>query len=224
MTSLYGSYEAVTQSIHRQIPQARIERQVYYTLNRWARQLQCAYPVRMGQSTDSREISTPVQTDEPANVMRFVGKSRFNRAELHFVTFQGRSLRHDHPGMLTQLTYRWTRTDGQLLKTQQRPMFGMIDTDDTLDARCVIEHVSALELSFFNGHEWKPEWDQAVQGCLPQAVRISLTIELENAQEIRRQMTVLIACQGEPGQSVDDAIDGGGTTDVSKQDSSGGFR
>ncbi len=186
----YAAYAGATESVSRCRVRTAVEQEARAVLQRMAREIRCCYLWPPPVTADRGAARTTHEDARPA----FLGKGRFDRAEmLQFVTAGG-ILKPDQPNAgLSVVAYRFEESRHALLRAQA----GFMETGDPFadDDRwwLVARDIQKVGLRFFDGENWHGEWDSDDKGELPRAVSIELTLGIDSAEPATYSYTAWIA-------------------------------
>lgn len=175
--AVYGSYRAVTSSITDLQPRMSLDQKGRFFVQRLLRQVRCCYAGRQEQADrttpDSNEVKAESKDESP---LFRGGRTLSDEVSLQYVTTSSSLNRGSNAGYLAVVRYKMDRSQRALLTCEEIYGRRSVNEDDW-DWRMIVDGVSELELQYFDGAEWREEWDSNVAGGLPRAVRIKLTLE-----------------------------------------------
>ena len=181
---VYGSYTATMQSLSRCRAKIGLEQEARTLLSRMAQEIRCGYP-----SAVRREPRPPSTHSRPATkILReadrphFLGERASPRGDLLQLLTAGGITRPDEAlAGLSLVAYRFDESRRTLLRRQVRlvdlPDIAAND-DNWLPAA---RRVRAVVLKYFDGKEWREEWNSNDTRRLPEAVSIQITMDDERA-------------------------------------------
>ncbi|NLT77021.1 MAG: hypothetical protein GXX98_10900, partial [Planctomycetes bacterium] len=80
------------------------------------------------------------------------------------------------------------------LAIRWEPHLDTMRQDDSTDPwQTVLQQVSQIDIEFFDGLQWRPEWSGQASRTLPRAVRLSLTVADEKGRSHQYGVSVAIA-------------------------------
>jgi len=167
------------------------------------RQLRCAYqrPAKPDatpstEASDNRAQESPKidETRIPESRPVFVGGVRKAGGEvLDFLTTAGLAGEQSGPQGLARIRYRHDPILGTLAIRWEPHLDTMRQDDSTGPWQTVLQQVSEIDIEFFDGLQWRPQWSGQASRTLPRAVRLSLTVADEKGRTHRYGATVAIA-------------------------------
>ncbi len=204
MGALYGSYRAIIGSIQDLPVRLEAERKTRLFVQCLSRQVRCCYHSR------SRGTGRPVS--EP-NRVGAVGDDRqtpfFQGAAspqddilLQFVTADSRSSRRSYLGDLTVVSYKLESSQHTLLAREE--IYGRQQENDDRDDRWrpVLENVSEIEFEYFDGEDWRTEWNSNLSGGLPRALRVAFEVESTTGRFLHLSSVAPVLCLPPRGAQV----------------------
>jgi prepilin-type N-terminal cleavage/methylation domain-containing protein len=211
MSAVYGSYRAVTGSMVALQPRIALDQKGRFFVQQFSRQIRCCYGGRMTQagrvSTDQNDPREAVSGRDAAFFQG--GRAVFNDdTMLRFVTTSSSLNRAADAGHLAVVSYRVDK-HRQVLLTREEVYGRHTDSEDD-SWRVVLENLREIEFEYFDGTDWRSEWDSNHSGQLPKAVQIKLTLDGEKDHTASFVSVVPIRCPGPrgrrlPGQGSSDA-------------------
>jgi len=95
------------------------------------------------------------------------------------------------PEGVFDVALRWDRATGTIVASQQR-WRPPLSADAAPQAwEPLLDHVTDLQWSFWDGIAWKPDWDLSTNKALPRLARIDLTCQ--DAQDRRYDLQTLVS-------------------------------
>lgn len=176
MAALYGSYQAVVRVREALGPSCNQTQRVVWTLERISRSLRGAY-------RKSSEIkAAPIINDVNDGLLppgNFVGASSTKRSDLSFVCVMVSS---DTEGCTLQRVYlRWIRAERSLQMATTAAFFlPEQDIEETLDWQIMLDTADVFEIAFLKQDQWFDAWPQEDSEALPEAIKMSVTVQVEN--------------------------------------------
>ncbi|MDI6449671.1 type II secretion system protein GspJ [Anaerobaca lacustris] len=206
VSMVYGSYAATSRSMEIYDSRLTCAQRTQLVLRLMERQLRCAYQRPADpEATEPREASgrraqamqelpqageIRIQTPRPT----FVGGVRKAGGEvLDFITTAGVAGGPSGPQGLARIRYRHDPILGTLAIRCEPHLDTMRQDDSTGPWQTVLQHVSEVDIEFFDGLQWRPQWSGQTSRTLPRAVRLSLTVADEKGRTHRYGATVAIA-------------------------------
>ena len=177
MGAVYGSYRAVTSSIADLQPRMDLDQKGRFFLQRLSRQVRCCYGGRVDQASrpvqDQNDVGKTVSQEE---VRLFQGRRTLSDdSVLQFVTTSSTLNRRSDIGYLAVVSYKVNALERTLLTREEIYGRRSMDEDDE-DWRVVLEDVLEAEFEYFDGADWRKEWDSNVSSGLPRALRVKLVL------------------------------------------------
>jgi general secretion pathway protein J len=183
MGAVYGSYRAVTTSIVDLEPRMDLEQKGRFFVQRLSRQVRCCYGGRHDQANQSVPDQNDVKKAMSQEQTRFFqgGRTLSDDVALRFVTTSSTLNRRSDVGCLTVVSYKMDPLQHALLIREEIYGRQSINERNDEDWRVVLDDVWEVEFQYFDGMEWRKEWDSSVAGFLPRALRIKLVLESKQA-------------------------------------------
>jgi type II secretion system protein J len=176
MTALYGSYQAVLRAREAFGTSYGQSQRAVWMLHRLRRSLRGAYLKSRDTSADVTRREG-METDEPLS--DFVATREASQTDLSFVCV---AVAPDSDRCTLQRVYvRWTRLDRRVsMATTSASYLPEQEIEDTLDWQRLLETVEVFDVAFLEGGQWSDTWPKGEELGLPEAVRISVTLQTEN--------------------------------------------
>jgi type II secretion system protein J len=176
MTALYGSYQAVLRAREAFGTSYGQSQRAVWMLHRLRRSLRGAYLKPWGASADATGREG-MKTNQPLS--DFSATREASQTDLSFVCV---AVAPDSERCTLQRVYvRWTRSDSSVsIATTSAYYFPAQDIEDTLDWQRLLETVEVFDVAFLEGGQWSDTWPKGEELGLPEAVRISVTLQAEN--------------------------------------------
>lgn len=203
VSMVYGSYAATSRSMDIYDSRLTCSQRAQLVLRLMERQLRCAYQrpadseaTEPREASDNRVQESPRidETRIPKPRPTFVGGVRKAGGELlDFITTAGPTGGQSGPRGLARIRYRHDPILGTLAIRCEPHLDTMRRDDSTGPWQTVLPHVSEIEIEFFDGLQWQPQWSGQASRTLPRAVRLSLTVADEKGRTHRYGATVAIA-------------------------------
>lgn len=178
MGAVYGSYRAVTSSIADLEPRMDLDQKGRFFIQRLSRQVRCCYGGRQDQGNQSVPDQNDVKRVASQEKTRFFqgGRTLSDDVTLQFVTTSSTLNRRSNVGYLAVVSYKMDPLQHALLTCEE--VYGRHSvTENDEDWRVILDNVSEIELQYFDGTDWRKEWDSNVAGGPPKALRIKLVLE-----------------------------------------------
>ena len=176
MTALYGSYQAVLRAREAFGLSYGQSQRAVWMLQRLRRSLRGATLTSRDTRADSirregMKINQPLSD--------FVATREASRTDLNFVCVTGAP---DSDMCTLQRVYvRWTRSDRSVsMATTSATYLPEQDVEDTLDWQRLLETVEVFDVAFLEGGQWSDTWPKGEDFALPEAVRVSVTLQTED--------------------------------------------
>lgn len=203
VSMVYGSYAATSRSMEIYDSRLTCAQRTQLVLRLMERQLRCAYQrpaepdtAPSTEASDNRvqELAEIDETRIPKSHPTFGGGGRKTGGEvLDFITTAGPTGGPSGPQGLARIRYRHDPVLGTLA-IRWEPHLDTMRQDDSTDAwQTVLQQVSQIDIEFFDGLQWRPEWSGQASQALPRAVRLSLTVTDEKGRSYQYGATVAIA-------------------------------
>ncbi len=210
VSMVYGSYAATSRSMEVYDSRMTCSQRTDLVVRLIARQLRCAYaratepnqtasaPLtgNPGSDGDKQDLSQSGEIQTLKSRPAFVGNQNNSRGEiLDFVTTAGLSGGLNGSQRLTRVRYRYDSSLGMLAVNSQPPVDSTRKNDSTASWQPLLWQVTNMELEFYDGSDWQPEWSSRSKQGLPSAVRIRLAVEDEKGRTYHCGTTVEILSQ-----------------------------
>lgn len=185
---VYGSYAATSQSVEAYGSRLRCSERAGQILRLMARQIRCSYLAPNDPNmTASAGAVGPAQTPAPPaprprtlvnrRAPIFRGNAQNPGGEiLDFVSTAGLGTGLGGPQGLTRIQYRHNRATGTLSIHCEPYMDRLNKTASPQTGQPILEHVTAMDIEFFDGRKWSDKWSDRKNREVPRAVRIRLTL------------------------------------------------
>ena len=208
VSMVYGSYFATSRSAEAYKAKMSVSESAGDLLRQMARQIRCCYAKSPERAKTKARQSLPITQgilDEPTSY--FQGGLDVRTGEiLHFVTTARVCSNGDLKEGLIEVVYVLDRTTKTLMVSAKR----FVETSGPLleepDFSVVMEGVEYVELAFFDGTEWRAEWDYSQTKRLPAAVRIRIVVEDENGRRSEYATVAQTNCLRKRNNSKNDSI------------------
>lgn len=200
VSMVYGSYAATVGSLEIYDSRMNCSQRAQLALRLMARQLRCAYapaepneadsgPEQTGPSPSAATRQTLAQ--KPPSV--FSGDGRDGRGDLlAFITTAGLGSTAAAPQRLSYTRYRYDRTNQTLFIDRGTSVNPFGDSDNAPQWQRLLDNVQAIDLAFYDGRQWRQQWDYAREKGLPRAVRVDLTVADERDRQYHLGTTAWI--------------------------------
>jgi type II secretion system protein J len=202
VSMVYGTYFATSKTTQTCKAKLNMLQQTRSVLEQIARQIRCAYAGPVKADSHSKDAASRAA---PKNTVNYFegGLDKPDGKILHLVTTRGIFLRQQAAEGLFEVTYKFDKTKGVLLLSQQR----FTNTTQKIVRnrywQPLLTNVESIELEFFDGQNWLPKWDFDDSAKLPYAVKIQITCRNENHQKYRCGTTAYISCDGHKNANSD---------------------
>ncbi len=203
VSMVYGSYAATSRSMEIYDSRLTYAQRTQLVLRLMERQLRCAYQrptepdaTPSTEASDNRVQESPKidETRIPESRPVFVGGVRKAGGELlDFITTAGVAGGQSGPQGLARIRYQHDPVLGTLAIRCEPHLDTMRRDDSTGPWQTVLPHVPEIEIEFFDGLQWRPQWSGQASRTLPRAVRLSLTVADEKGRTHRYGATMAIA-------------------------------
>ena len=202
VTMVYGSYAAASRSLDLYGSRMAYCDRTSLVLRLMARQIRCAWvPPSAGSSTaSSSQNSTASMLNATAGAGPQPTAFRADPQDaggaiLNFVTTSGFSATPDKPTALSRVMYRYDSATG-ILALRCEPYINNTNAGPGPGRwQPILTGVGRVDLQFYDGQRWRPEWDGSDSTILPLAVRIAVTVIDDKNRSHEFQTTVPIGCR-----------------------------
>jgi prepilin-type N-terminal cleavage/methylation domain-containing protein len=197
MAAVYGSYRAATLSVARCTPRSIMEQQARLFLYGLTSELRCIYAETLYKSKEqisgqNSHKETVRQTKQPVFIAR---QAKAGRIFLQFVTSALGSVRNYNSGGLSIISYKLNESGKTLLRDVRRYIEGLPNSNQDYVWQPVFENIKTIDLEYFDGQDWRNEWDLESTKILPATVRISLTLENKQTGPLSYMSSAYIMCR-----------------------------
>jgi len=195
---VYGTYAATVQSVSRCRTRNISQQQARTLLAMMARELRCS---RQTPSRRQHAGKAPEAGKAPGagavpeeHVPDFFGQDGSSGGVLlQFTSAGGIKGWESRSGGLSRIAYRLDGSSGTLSRRQSVAAAG--DAADEGTWLAIAGGVRAIGLRYFDGEEWRHQWDSTREGELPRAVRIEVKFGGHGKGEIAFATAVHVSCQ-----------------------------
>lgn len=197
-----GSYFAISKSTKSCKAKIALSQQARKVLNQIARQIRCSYAATTEMPVNTAKATSHKRRSIPENIINyFHGNPDAPTGEiLHLVTTNGIFLGQKPADGLFDVTYRFEKNKGLLLRSQQRFVGTSKGLVERRNWQPIIRNVEYIELAFFDGQQWLREWDFKENRELPCAAKITIKCEDENHQQYRCSTIAYVCCRNNKDQ------------------------
>jgi len=199
---VYGSYAATSKSVQAYDSRLNCSERASLVLRLMARQIRCAYlPTTDPNTTEASSATHP--TNAPMHLASrprveisrsrsvFSGNVQNRHGEvLDFATTAGLGSGPEGPHGLSQVRYRYDSITNTLWLDCRPCMDQRSKTNRTLSGQPILDHVTAIDVEFYDGRKWLAKWSIAQGNTLPRAVRIGLNLLDEEGRSYHLGTTV----------------------------------
>jgi len=203
VSMVYGSYFATARSTDVYKVRMTLSGQTRKVLRQMAQQIRCSYLGKTQERSDSagaisrgeREI-----TEKP--IIYFNCEPEAPDGEiLHLVTTNGLFCQDGQADGLFNVAYKFDKDSGTLSLSQRRYVGTPEKLIEKRNWRPLLANVECVELDFFDGKQWLPEWNFIKQKrTLPYAVKIGITCKDENYRQCHYGTIAYVGCSGSRGR------------------------
>ncbi len=195
VSMVYGSYFATAKSAD--VYQARMvtSGQTRKVLDQMARQIRCSYIGEAIEDTYLAGTGSSTNTIRKGPVIYFSYEPDApGSGTLRLVTTNKLFCDDEYANGLVDIAYKYDKNLGTLYLSQRS--FVGIPQEQLEDRnwRPLLENVESVELDFFDGRQWLPEWDFERKKQLPLAVKIGITSKDENNRQCRYGTIAYVDC------------------------------
>lgn len=185
---VYGSYAATSKSVEAYSSRLNCSERTSLVLRLLARQIRCAYipttdPNAAESSADTDPSNAPAHSAPRPRVeiSRLHPVFRGNAQDAHgevldFATTIGLGSGLKRPQGLSQVRYRHDAITNTLWLDCRPYMDQRSQTNRPLSGQPILDHVTAVDVEFYDGRKWLPKWSVAQGRELPRAVRVGLNL------------------------------------------------
>jgi len=195
LTMVYGSYVATARSADAATARIIAAQDARTALARIARQIRCAYarpPRPADAETKKARLKTNAILNRPVNY--FKGRANVRAGRILRLTTTA-PLENSRADGLFDVVYTYDRIARTLFASIGRSA----QTDDAVplqrDWRPLIENLDRIELAFFDGVRWLPEWDYDQAKTLPAAVSIAIHCRDRNDRPLTYTTVAHVQCR-----------------------------
>jgi len=184
VSMVYGSYFATSKSAEAYKAKMSVSESAGDILQQMARQIRCCY----AKAPESAETGTRESVPKTQGILQepisfFQGGQDVRTGNmLHFVTTAGVRSHDDFQDGLIDVIYVFDKITKTLAVSARRFVQMSEPLAEERDFSVVMEGVEYVDLAFFDGTEWRAEWDYSQMNRLPAAVKISIAVRDENGR------------------------------------------
>jgi len=202
VSMVYGSYFATSRSTQAYKTRIALFQQGRKVLGQMARQIRCSYAGTDERHTQPTTSISQQRNGIPENTINyFDGNQDEPSGEiLHLVTTTGDFGKQDTPNGLSEVTYKFDKTQGVLFSNHRRFIGTSEDAAEKRSWRPITRNIEHIELTFFDGQQWLQRWNFKDSGKLPCAVKINITYEDENYQQYHYGTVAYVCCRKNQGE------------------------
>lgn len=195
VSMVYGTYFATSKTTQTCEAKITLLQQTRNILEQIARQIRCAYAEPLKADSYSKDAESQAESENTVNYFKG-GTDNPDGEILHLITTRGIFLRQQTVDGLFEVTYKFDKTRGVLLLSQQRFTHTTPKIVRNRSWQLLLTSIESIELEFFDGKEWLPYWDFDDSAELPYAAKIQITCRNENHRKYRCDTTAYISCGG----------------------------
>lgn len=174
VSMVYGSYAATSQSLQVYDNRLTCEQRAELALRLMARQIRCAYAP--AEPNEAKPVAEAAHESLPV----FLGNAQAGLGEmLTLMTTAGLAGSPTAPQRLAVTRYRYDRVNRTLLVCGDSE----IDENAPLQWKLLLDNVERIDLTFYDGRQWLPQWDYEHTHKLPRAVKIEMTVIAKDGRE-----------------------------------------
>lgn len=199
---VYGSYFATAKSTDIYKTRMTLSQQARKVLGQLARQIRCSYIGKKEELTNVAETISPPKreiTEKPVIYFNYELAARTGKI-LHLVTTNRLFCPETHADGLFDVIYKFDKSRKTLYLSQKRFIGKLERFIEKRNWRPLLTGLQSIELEFFDGRQWLPEWDFEQKKKLPVAVKISISCEDENHRQCHYGTVAYVACSGNQDQ------------------------
>ena len=201
MSMVYGSYAATSQSVETYSSRLSYSERASLILRLMSRQIRCVYIPPADPNTtstsdpiDSAQTRTGIEAGRSSPSFYGNTKDRQGRV-LDFVTATGLGTGFKRPRGLSRIQYRHDPSSNTLWMDRQPHMDRLRKPDRAQTGQPILDHVTALDVEFYDGEKWQQKWSDEKSRKAPQAVRIRLSLVDEEGRSYHFGTTVRVQSQ-----------------------------
>ena len=201
VSMVYGSYFATAKSADACKARMATSGQTRKVLDQMARQIRCSYIGEAIEDTYLAGTGSSTNTIRKSPVIYFSYEPDApGSGTLRLVTTNKLFCDDEYANGLVDIAYKYDKNLGTLYLSQRS--FVGIPQEQLEDRnwRPLLENVESVELDFFDGRQWLPEWDFERKKKLPLAVKIGITCEDENYRQCRYGTIAYVDCSSGQGR------------------------
>lgn len=183
VSMVYGSYAATSQSLQVYDSRLTCEQRAELALRLMARQIRCAYAP--AEPNEAKPIAEAAHESLPV----FLGNAQEGRGEmLTLLTTAGLAGSPTTPQRLAVTRYRYDRVSGALSICNDSE----VDESTPRQWQLLLDNVERIDLTFYDGRQWQPQWDYKHTHKLPRAVRIEMAVSAKDGREYELATTASV--------------------------------
>lgn len=199
---VYGSYFATAKSTNIYKTRMTLSGQARKVLGQLARQIRCSYISKneeLANAADTISQGKREITEKPIMYFNYESAARTGKI-LHLVTTNRLFCPEIQADGLFDVIYKFDKNSGTLYLSQKRFVGKLERIIEKRNWRPLLTGIKSIELDFFDGRQWLPEWDFEQKKKLPVAVKISINCEDENYRQCHYGTVAYVVCSGNKGQ------------------------
>jgi len=196
VSMVYGSYFATAKSADACKARMTLSGRTRKVLDQMARQIRCSYIGKAIEDTDLAEKdSGSISKIRKSPVVYFSYKPDApGSGTLHLVTTNRLFCEEGHSNGLIDVAYKFDKNFGTLYLSQRKFTGTPENNIEDRNWRPLLTNIESVELGFFDGQQWLPQWDFEQKKKLPFAVKISITCEDENSRQYNYGTIAYVDC------------------------------
>ena len=198
VSMVYGSYFATAKSTDAYKARMTTAGQTQKVLSWMAQQIRCSYIGIISEDTESAGTdSGPTNEIVKSPVIYFSYEPEVSGCGiLRLVTTHRLFCQDGYANGLVDVAYKFEKNSGSLSLSQSRFVGTPQENLEDRNWRPLLTNVESVELDFFDGKQWCPEWDFEQKKKLPVAVEIDITCEDENYRQCHYGTIAYVGCSG----------------------------
>lgn len=198
VSMVYGSYFATAKSTEAYKAKMTVSSQARKVLMQMARQIRCSYISKEKKHSSSHKTDTQSKIKLKDKTIKYFHYEPDIRSgeTLHLVTTHRLYCQETQKEGLFDVIYKFDKNNGILYLSQKRFIGTSEEFTDKKNYRPILENIERLELEFFDGNQWLPEWRFEQKKELPYAVKINITCKDENNRQCHYSIVSYIGCSG----------------------------
>ena len=198
VSMVYGSYFATAKSADAYKARMTTSGQTQKVLRWMAQQIRCSYIGIISEDTELAGMDSSRKNNIRKSPLIYFSyePDAHGGGTLQLITTHRLFCEDGYAGGLFDVAYKFEKSSGSLSLSQSRFVGTPQEQLEDRNWRPLLTNVESVELDFFDGKQWCPEWDFERKKKLPVAVEIDITCEDENYRQCHYGTIAYVGCSG----------------------------